>query len=96
MCSSWTNPARSWSWSRRRGGLIVRASFSALNDVDPVSQVFKEPLKGATRGYYRITGSWDDPQLKQIEAQELKDDRQASSPQAALPAAEPPAAQEPP
>ena len=33
MASSWTNPARSWSWSRRRGGLIVRASFSALNDV---------------------------------------------------------------
>ena len=29
MASSWTNPARSWSWSRRRGGLIVRASFSA-------------------------------------------------------------------
>ena len=25
MASSWTNPARSWSWSRRRGGLIVRA-----------------------------------------------------------------------
>ena len=35
MASSWTNPARSWSWSRRRGGLIVRASFSALNDVNP-------------------------------------------------------------
>jgi uncharacterized protein YhdP len=43
------------------------------------SQIFKEPLKGATRGYYRITGSWDDPQLKRIDARELKDDRQAGS-----------------
>jgi uncharacterized protein YhdP len=24
------------------------------------SQIFKEPLEGVTRGYYRITGSWDD------------------------------------
>jgi SAM-dependent methyltransferase len=44
MASSWTDPARSWSWSRRRGRLIVRASFSALNDVDPVSQVFRERM----------------------------------------------------
>ncbi len=42
------------------------------------SQIFKEPLKGVTRGYYRITGSWDDPQVKRIEARELKDDRQAA------------------
>jgi uncharacterized protein YhdP len=44
------------------------------------SQVFKEPLKGVTRGYYRITGSWDDPQVKRIEARELKDDRAAGAP----------------
>jgi SAM-dependent methyltransferase len=44
MASSWTNPARSWSWTRRRGRLTVRASFSALNDVDPVSQVFREDM----------------------------------------------------
>ncbi len=37
------------------------------------SRIFKEPLKGATRGYYRITGSWDDPQVKRIDAQEMKD-----------------------
>jgi SAM-dependent methyltransferase len=60
MASSWTNPARSWSWSRRRGGLIVRASFSALNDVDPVSQVFKEHMtleavENGTRRVYRQT-----------------------------------------
>jgi SAM-dependent methyltransferase len=60
MASSWTDPARSWSWSRRRGGLIVRASFSALNDVDPVSQVFKEHMtleavENGTRRVYRQT-----------------------------------------
>ena len=42
------------------------------------SQIFKESLKGVTRGYYRITGSWDDPQVRRIDARELKDDRQAS------------------
>jgi uncharacterized protein YhdP len=31
------------------------------------SQIFKEPLKGVTRGYYRITGSWDDPQVRRVE-----------------------------
>ena len=56
MASSWTNPARSWSWSRRRGGLIVRASFSALNDVNPVSQVFKEhmTLEAVENGTHRV------------------------------------------
>src|SRR5205814_4023421 len=28
MVSSWTDPARSWSWFKRRGRLVVRASFS--------------------------------------------------------------------
>ncbi len=42
------------------------------------SQIFKEPLKGVTRGYYRITGSWDDPQVRRMDARELKDDRQAA------------------
>ncbi len=45
------------------------------------SQIFKEPLKGATRGYYRITGSWDDPEVRRIDARELKDDRQAGAAQ---------------
>jgi SAM-dependent methyltransferase len=60
MASSWTNPARSWSWLRRRGRITVRASFSALNDVDPVTQVFRErltleALENGTRRTYRQT-----------------------------------------
>jgi SAM-dependent methyltransferase len=56
MASSWTNPARSWSWSRRRGSLIVRASFSALHDVDPVTQVFRErmTLEAVENGSRRV------------------------------------------
>ena len=58
MASSWTDPARAWSWSRRRGSLIVRASFRALNDVDPVSQVFREDMtleaiENGTRRVYK-------------------------------------------
>jgi len=46
------------SWTRRRGRLIVRASFSALNDVDPVRQVFRERMtleavENGTRRVYR-------------------------------------------
>jgi SAM-dependent methyltransferase len=57
MCSSWTDPARRWSWTRRRGGLTVRATFEALRDVDPVRQVFMEHMElevddhGARRVY---------------------------------------------
>jgi uncharacterized protein YhdP len=32
------------------------------------SQVFKEPLKGITRGYYRITGPWETPTVERIDA----------------------------
>ena len=60
MASSWTDPARSWSWSRRRGRLIVRASFSALHEVNPVTQTFQErmlleAIENGRRKVYRQT-----------------------------------------
>ena len=60
VTSSWVDPARSWSWSRRRGSLIVRASFSALRNVNPVTQVFQERLvleaiENGSRRVYRQT-----------------------------------------
>jgi len=54
------------------GGPVVGAALLLF------SQVFKETLKGVTRGYYHITGSWDDPQVRRIDARELKDERQAA------------------
>ncbi|MET0532593.1 MAG: YhdP family protein [Steroidobacter sp.] len=36
------------------------------------SQIFKEPLKGITRGYYRITGPWDDPVVERVDAAAAK------------------------
>jgi uncharacterized protein (TIGR02099 family) len=35
------------------------------------SQIFKEPLKGVARAYYRISGPWEDPTVKKIDAREL-------------------------
>jgi uncharacterized protein YhdP len=32
------------------------------------TQVFKQPLKGLARGYYRITGSWDNPVVEKIKS----------------------------
>lgn len=37
------------------------------------SQVFKEPLKGITRGYYRITGTWDEPLVERVDAAVAKE-----------------------
>jgi uncharacterized protein (TIGR02099 family) len=37
------------------------------------SQIFKEPLKGVARAYYRITGPWDEPTVKKIDARELEE-----------------------
>ncbi len=34
------------------------------------SQVFKQPLKGLARGYYRITGSWENPLVERIKSDE--------------------------
>jgi uncharacterized protein YhdP len=54
------------------GGPVVGAALLLF------SQVFKEPLKGVTRGYYRITGSWDDPQVRRVDERDLKEERQAA------------------
>lgn len=57
--SSWTNPARRWSWTRRRGAMTVRATFAALEAVNPVTQVFREDLtfevvkNGSVRRYHQ-------------------------------------------
>lgn len=37
------------------------------------SQVFKEPLKGIARGYYRISGTWDEPIVERVDADEAKE-----------------------
>jgi uncharacterized protein YhdP len=37
------------------------------------STVFKEPLGGIARGYYRITGSWDKPTIDRIGANEARE-----------------------
>ncbi len=37
------------------------------------STVFKEPLSGLTRGYYRITGSWDQPKIERIGSSQAKE-----------------------
>jgi len=37
------------------------------------SSVFKEPLTGITRGYYRITGSWENPKVERISAGQSHD-----------------------
>jgi len=36
------------------------------------SQIFKEPLKGMARGYYRITGTWDNPVVQRVDGSEKK------------------------
>lgn len=42
------------------GGPVVGAALLVF------SQIFKKPLKGIARGYYRITGSWDNPVVQRV------------------------------
>jgi uncharacterized protein (TIGR02099 family) len=61
------------------GGPVVGAAMLLF------SQVFKEPLKGMTRGYYRITGNWDEPQVERVIASDAKE-AAAHAPATASPA----------
>jgi uncharacterized protein YhdP len=55
-------------------GTLPLAAFVAGPVVGGVallfSQVFKPALKGLARGYYRITGSWDNPTVERIKSAE--------------------------
>ncbi|MGH8314626.1 MAG: YhdP family protein, partial [Steroidobacterales bacterium] len=42
------------------------------------SQLFKEPLKGIARGYYKITGNWDNPNVQRLEGADVKEARVAT------------------
>ena len=44
------------------GGPVIGAAVLVF------TQVFKQPLKGLARGYYRITGSWDNPIVERIKS----------------------------
>jgi len=48
------------------GGPVVGAALLVF------SQIFKEPLKGMARGYYRITGTWDNPVVQRVDGSEKK------------------------
>jgi uncharacterized protein (TIGR02099 family) len=56
------------------GGPVVAAAVLLF------SQVFKEPLKGITRGYYRITGPWDNPTVERVDASQIKVSEQQEPP----------------
>ncbi len=53
-------------------GTLALPAFAAGPVVGGVvllfTQVFKQPLKGLVRGYYRITGSWDNPTVERIKS----------------------------
>jgi cyclopropane fatty-acyl-phospholipid synthase-like methyltransferase len=58
LCSCWTDAARRWSWTRRRGNATVRTTFEALKDLNPVTQTFFEDMElevqeNGTRRLYR-------------------------------------------
>ena len=46
------------------------------------STVFKEPLSGIARGYYRITGSWESPKVERIGAGAAREAQHNASPDA--------------
>ncbi len=55
------------------GGPVLGAAVLAF------TRLFKEPLKGVTRRYYRIDGSWDNPAIERIDKEEAKQDAAEAS-----------------
>jgi len=57
------------------GSTLALPAFAAGPVVGGVAllftQVFKRPLKGLTRGYYRITGTWDNPVVERVKSAEV-------------------------
>lgn len=53
-------------------GTLALPAFAAGPVVGGVvllfTQVFKQPLRGLVRGYYRITGTWDNPTVERIKS----------------------------
>jgi uncharacterized protein YhdP len=47
------------------GGPVVAAAVLVF------TQVFKQPLRGLARGYYRITGGWDNPTVDRIKSADV-------------------------
>ena len=52
------------------GGLIAGAGVGAALLI--FTRIFKEPLKGIGRASYCITGSWDDPTVERLTAEQLE------------------------
>ncbi|HLC41469.1 MAG TPA: class I SAM-dependent methyltransferase [Methylomirabilota bacterium] len=42
--NSWANPAWRWAWTKRRGGLTIRTTFTTLRNANLVSQVCREEI----------------------------------------------------
>jgi uncharacterized protein YhdP len=55
------------------GGPVVGAALLLF------TQIFKEPLKGVARGYYHITGSWENPTVERIDAEAAKENKESLS-----------------
>ncbi|HTE39310.1 MAG TPA: AsmA-like C-terminal region-containing protein, partial [Steroidobacteraceae bacterium] len=60
------------------GGPVLGAAVLAF------SRLFKEPLKGVTRRYYRISGPWENPSVDRIDRQEARQENAEAAAAAAV------------
>jgi uncharacterized protein (TIGR02099 family) len=56
------------------GGPVIGAAVLVF------TQVFKQPLRGLARAYYRITGSWDNPVVERVKSAEAAAAEAAEAP----------------